>query len=510
MSRWPVPVPERSLRNWEHNPWLRMCLWYVPALGYLPLLDLRIPSFTHSIREIAGAFQALAFLESGFGALLYSTPAENLSGVHLHSLLSAPLVFVGYFEGGRLISFVAAILAVTVVGFIAAHLFDWRVGTLAPLFLWIQPLFSRFTYSFKPESLSIALTLLIVYLALRYDETDDRRLLGAMLVLIPITTGNHLWEASIALPVTALFLSRRRILEAAATIGTSLMSVLLVLNLANLKDLGPGQLSSSFAIFANGNLELVLTPGWWFYWWPADPFDVPTGLRRFLADPWTGSIGLLLPLSVLLGAWWAFRAYRQPSKRAVLLAAWFASGIAIPVALPGGFPSHEYYHWALLAPLALTGAVVATVLWTRLVQGVSTDWAKPVTAMTVLLLLVLAVGAPLQSGPFARAHLSGDLGGTLGGSGSLPDFRTEPVRVGQELSARGIDEPAAVTFVGDYASEFGNNYLTRTLLYAGIVPRQRSFDGTSPPLVATRDEAGDCEVMVLLQDDDTMRIQPCS
>lgn len=66
------------------------CLWVVPALSYLPLLTLSVPAFSHPYREIAGAFQALAYAEDGFGSLWYLTPQENLSGIHLHSLLSAP------------------------------------------------------------------------------------------------------------------------------------------------------------------------------------------------------------------------------------------------------------------------------------------------------------------------------------------------------------------------------------------------------------------------------------
>lgn len=74
-------------------------LKYIPGIVLIPLLTAPLPMSYHTAREIAGYFQALAFLRDGILSYTYLTPKENLSGLHLHSVLSSPLVGFGYIEG---------------------------------------------------------------------------------------------------------------------------------------------------------------------------------------------------------------------------------------------------------------------------------------------------------------------------------------------------------------------------------------------------------------------------
>lgn len=78
----------------------------------IPKLDQRLAIAYHPQREGAGYFQALAFVRDGVISYTCLTPDESLSVLHLHSLLSASFICLGYHEGGRLVTWFAAIAVI--------------------------------------------------------------------------------------------------------------------------------------------------------------------------------------------------------------------------------------------------------------------------------------------------------------------------------------------------------------------------------------------------------------
>ncbi len=54
--------------------WTKYLVWFVPALGLIPLLTEKIPVTIHGAREIAGYFQSLAIARAGLASYLFLTP----------------------------------------------------------------------------------------------------------------------------------------------------------------------------------------------------------------------------------------------------------------------------------------------------------------------------------------------------------------------------------------------------------------------------------------------------
>jgi hypothetical protein len=183
-----------------------VALYGLPFLVMLPLLTSPISMWYHAQREGAGYFQALAFTRLGIDSFSTLTPVESLSSLHLHSLLSAPLIELGYVEGGRLISLLAAIVAVILVGRIGYELSGREVALLAPGILLIHPLFLTHSYAFMPETLSIALTTGCLLATIRYVNHDDTRYIYAAITCFALGVANHMWEATILLPVVVYLL----------------------------------------------------------------------------------------------------------------------------------------------------------------------------------------------------------------------------------------------------------------------------------------------------------------
>lgn len=84
-------------------------LGLMPLVALVPLLDEPVPSKFQSVREIANYYQSLAVVRSGLSSYTYVTLQETDAAVHLYSVLSSPLVALGYVEAGRLVSALAAL-----------------------------------------------------------------------------------------------------------------------------------------------------------------------------------------------------------------------------------------------------------------------------------------------------------------------------------------------------------------------------------------------------------------
>jgi hypothetical protein len=125
-------------------------LIYVPVVSVIPLLTVELPVTHHQAREIAGYYQSLGLIRLGIESFFIQTPSESFSsGLHLHSVFSSAFLSLGYYEGGRLVSLVFAIVAVTAVAYISVQFVGIRVALLAPLFLWAHPFFLRSAYLYR-------------------------------------------------------------------------------------------------------------------------------------------------------------------------------------------------------------------------------------------------------------------------------------------------------------------------------------------------------------------------
>ena len=110
---------------------------FLPAFILFPLIFLPIPSQINSLRSVAGYFQAVAVVRLGTQSLFINTPVENLSSLHFHSMLSSPLVAIGYTEAGRLISLLAAVIAVAATVRLVQHWTDNETAFLSGTILWL-------------------------------------------------------------------------------------------------------------------------------------------------------------------------------------------------------------------------------------------------------------------------------------------------------------------------------------------------------------------------------------
>lgn len=169
--------------NSQIRDWIAVAL---PGVWFITLLDALIPIYFHRPREIAGYFAALAFAREPVRSFFYLTPAESYASLHLHSFLSAPLLALGYHEGGRLVSLLATIATALILYQFVNELTGKRfAGLVAGFGFWVIPFTQRFAYAFQPEALSIALTTAVVYLTHRYITVKDAWAFhGSLVVLV--------------------------------------------------------------------------------------------------------------------------------------------------------------------------------------------------------------------------------------------------------------------------------------------------------------------------------------
>ncbi len=469
-------------------------LWILPAIAALPLLTAATPIQYRATREVAGYFQTLSFVRDGFGAFTYITPRESFSALHLHSLLNTPFVALGYPSGMRLINFVIAIGVVVLVGSFVARHYGYLAGTITAFSLWAHPLFLRFSFGYLPEALSILLTAGAAIAMYQFAQTDENRWYLASVGLLAVAMTNHMWEATVALPLSALCLYARRYRHA---VGVPLVVATMFALIWYIRRIyGPvesGQLLG-YSVLKTG-LTVYARPEWW--------------LSHFSWHPIHIAFTLTLPASILAFAYWTNRTRHDQTAWNVLLSSWLASGITLIVLLPHGFAGHDYYLWALLAPLAMTVGVVVTEDLASVLPSVST---RQVALGLAGLLLVAAV----TNGWLLEAAV-------LGGTGlpvvSSPDGQVQPsnnltheqtINAGLEISDSEIETVSEVTFVGDWEQNYYSS-VGRVLIYSGHLvkgwedPRNAGHDyhgDYSPRFAQSPDEANDCKLMVIHTGDD--------
>lgn len=474
---------------------VRYIVAVLPAFVLIPILGAPMPTFDHPRVAVAGYFQSLAVLRDGAASYTYLTPYESGSALHLHSLLSVPVLAVGWTPAGRIISYMAAVAAALLVVGIGHRLFDTRVGALAPGLLWAHPLFTRFATRWWPEALGIALTVGAVYAALRSVASSGgggpagpggrpgpagRRWYALALMLLALGITNHLWEASIALPLAFLYArcgAYSRTAGVVAAAGGTLLFVEAV------KFLQPDETNLVGSYSVVHHPDLLFSTEWLFHGDPAGP-----------TDPFAFAISWTVPLSVLACIFLTRRrliAREDPTTTEFLLV-WFASGLAILVALPRGWRHHDYYLWALLVPLALSaGVFIASASQTLasaapLVsrgRGEGMDSQTLVTAaVAVVVASALIYGATFETMPVREGRYV-DAGGTEPG---------ELVRAGRDLAATNANDRSQIVFVGRWDHPF--NQTVRVLIYGRVPVEKREL---RLRFADSHREAGNCDATVV-------------
>lgn len=462
----------------------------LPALVLTPMLVAPLPATnSHIAVEVAGYYQALAFLEDGFASYTYLTPAESYSALHIHSLLSAPLLALGYIEAGRLVTLLASIVASVLVALIARRLLDTRALFLAPVLLWANPLFVRLSARWYPETLGIALTAGAMLALLRYLGSGRTRWYLVSLGCVALGVANHMWEATILLPMVVTLGYHRQWKHAIGVVVITLVAVAGTHWGTLQQPTGAGTLTH-FAFY--NEPTIFFSPSWWNH------------LPEITTHPLKYAETAILPLALVTLGWLAWRAYRTRERTPVVLGAWLASGAAIPLAIPLGANVHLYYDWAMLAPLAI--AMAAAFL--RIVDAHTTMPSQQTVRAAVAGLLVTAVvyGLVFELGLLAGTPVP--LANSIHSSVASPAGDVdvgEAVAAGQTIRARSIDNASAVVFVGEWGQSDGNQYqhipaAARVVIYGGVPISERSIAGDAsgaPQFVDRREDVPpDCAVTV--------------
>lgn len=455
-------------------------IWFLPSIFVLPATFQPIGLENHPAVEAAGYFQTVAIVETGIDSYAHLTIVESFSSLHLHSLLSSPLFAVGILHAGRIISLLAAVAAVILIHRIASREYE-QAAILAPAMLWATPLFVRFSGRWYTQSLSIALTIGVVYAVLKHVDTGRRRWYFCSLLLLAGGITNHLWEASIALPVVAIYSYHRRLKEAAGAVATTLLTIVVV---TAVKSFQPAvhNLTNSYAFY--NHLELFADPS----------FLVRGGPFQKYAFHFT--VAILPLIAVVLFLYFTTKFYRSRSRASILLASWLLSGLSIIFLLPRGWVSHDYYAWGLLAPLSLSAVHIASKLRSRSILR------KEHVSMLCVTLLVFASAYALwfSIGPPVLNRTADPATQTI--------ENNELLRAGQQLRHATV-ESHEIAFVGNWSGEHVAKW--RILMYARISPpgyRIKDSHPGSPSVVDSVAEATHCQWMVI-QEGDTVRTRPC-
>lgn len=413
--------------------YLKVLVAVLPALALVPLLDNPFGFYYYTGRAIAGYFQALAWLQLGLDSMTVATPMESLSSpVHLHSLLSAPLLALGVQSAGRVISLAAGVGASLGLGAVAAHFRGPRAGLLATSLYWIHPYTVRMSYVWHPDALSVFLTVTAVYFILRYDETERWPYWIASLGIACLAITVHFWEAIIGLPLVAVLFRRRDYILGGLT-SAGIWGFVVIVHLAsNYQPVIQGSLIEWFGVHNTG-LEIFIQASWW------------KGSPSVAVNPvWYTSHVLILPLSIFMLGYCAFRIKRvryyhnELPQFEILISTWILSGLTIPFLLPGGYLHHTYHIWGLVAPLLVSTAVIGSHLF----EDTISVQTPSVSAIAIVALLC----SSLYIIPFV--HGSAPLGEDLPTEGEPP--RAELEDAGNVLHERGVTNPERLSLVGKW------------------------------------------------------------
>jgi hypothetical protein len=474
----------------------------LPAFAVAPLLFSPLPLTegvdAHTAREIAGYFQALAFLETGLDSFTFLTPGESFSALHLHSLLTTPLLALGYTEGGRLISLIGGIVSAALLYQLAHYFVDRQIAVLTPALLWIHPLFVRSSARWWPDTISIAFTLAALYAAFRYCDSHQRLWYLGTLLAVSLAITNHMWEATIALPLVALFAYERDWLEAAGVVLTTGTTIVFVWLATHLQPAGASSLTH-YAVW--NNPMILLSPDWWIF------------IKGVASHPIVYSQTLTLPIGLVGLAWASVQVYQTRGRRYVVLTAWLVSGAAIPLLLPMGFDAHVYYLWGLLAPIAVLGTDVLN----RIAHRVAVNRETAVRHLTVVVVIVACLsGLMFEVGVFADSDIPAV---NEVGDGLEPNAGVgygEATAAGKAIRSASVRNPNGIVFVGDWGQDPDASFqklpaATRTIIYSGVLPRARSLSyevPDTPRFVTNESQVKQCAVMVT-KSNETVTVHKC-
>jgi len=504
----PSSDPLRRKLPWviESNWWFVVCLF--PLLGIAGALDARLPVTYHAAVEIGHFGQTIALLKDPLASYTYVTLQESTASIHLYSILSAPFVALGYFEGGRLISFISILIAALALNKIADISYSNLSAGIAPLVFVGNPLVLRWGYWFGPEALGIALTTLSVLAIVLYDRSEHVRWYYASVTLIILGVMNHLWEATILLPVVAVLYDRQ---EWKRLIAAGVVTVVAVAVCKSITTFQPNVASlGHYNIISTGPF-IFLKPEYWQLDHANTPFFV--------------AAKLLMPAVYILAivktvTWW-----RTRSSDALLEASWLVSGVSILVLLPGGAIPHSYYLWALPAPFAFTAARTLERSYLRLYDVVNRNTAQRVLIGSLVLFSMwgAVTAASVEAGSFHDSDID-----VLRNQGESRKPAQDVAKwtaddVGKRLRGYGVSDASEVTFVGEWNDRGYGAYLgpVRILMYGGVNLRDMwkfgaahtgaaGMDG-NPTFVKSVSEVdtSDCEVMIILKNDQSTEIQRC-
>jgi hypothetical protein len=443
--------------------------------------------------EVASYFQTLALVKDGLSSYTYLTPLESGAGIHLHAWVSAPLLVAGVTEAGRVVSLLAAVGTALLLWGVGTTLLDWRAGIFAAGLIWLHPLFVRFATRWYPEGLGLFLTLAAVYGALR----DEGGMLwyGAAVAALALGIANHLWEASIALPLTVLYLNRQAHLRIGGVVLATVLSIGAMEAVQSFQPPG-AQLARNYSVVAHP--KFLFRSNWLFR----------DGLT--LSTPLEAAVSLTVPVTLVALGFLVVAAAANPTETRLLLLSWLVSGLTILVLLPRGWRYHDYYIWALLAPLALSGGLALALSLDRVATHTRIP-AVPAGELVVSVLLCSALfyGATVelgQEGPERHSDISWADDDELREAGTA-------------LASHDVADASNVSFAGEWHfDEIAPAYLdrpdvVRVLIY-GEVPLEgrRLTDGNqSPNFVGGTDEIdpNNCTVAVI-RDEDGIHIVRCA
>jgi hypothetical protein len=467
-----------------------------PATAILPFLWAPIPGGYHGHREVAGYFQALAYWRDPVGQFFYNTPAENLSSIHFHSFLSAPFVGVGFPQGGRAMSLLAAVFATITVAYITAIVVSTRVAPVAAAALWAHPLFINFAGAFMPETVSILLTSgSILLFLLGYQKEYSIFVAGSVIILIPAIS-THLWEASILLPLVILAAYHRQ--WKVATIFPIVGGGVIAANwhLTNLQPSSPRSLIRRYALWQDPAV-LLSAENFWLETATPDLVSLGNILVLTLIGATILCIGLLI------------RGVQTGNRTPILLSTWLASGLSIPILLANGYLWHNYYLWAILAPLAVSIAAGIEVLIPRL-QTVINSFPAPRQKSFIIMFVTVSL---IWSLTFQLGVLAGtgvpvlDQRGVIESQGGV-DYQTL-VDAGKAVGEANVENQSMIVFVGDWGRRNSNHFgqfprMSTVLICSGLNIRTRGpsnvrpwFSSGGPRYYQNRSEVSECEILVV-------------
>lgn len=426
---------------------------YLPILLVIPLLTVSIPIPLSPTREIAAYYQSLSVIT--FGPL----PGEHFpvrqsdASLNLYSIIAAPLVDVGYFEAGRLVSYTFSIITTISLVSIIKYISSYRAVYLSPLLLWVNPYFFVFSWTLFPEAVSLGATTSAVALILLYISEERMLWYIASLFMTVIGVANHGWELVIILPIVSVLLLRGKwkhaLFYAAIPVLVGLFIKTVLLTDSTAAD------TSRFLITSTGP-SIFTTIDYWN--------DLLGGL--FSGNPFfiTRSFHFILGIATVV--YWALFSDKSQTI-SIFMISYAVSGLSIVVLLPGGV-THFYYLWAVIPPITLTIAVLFSRIISRLEGSIGSPQYVFNTVVAVLLLVAI-----VQVGVFV--HMT-DAAGThthnVGGVTPIPvdAEQKEILTTAKQIREAGVQDPQDIAFVGNWA--VGNNLprsgIVQIFIYSGI------------------------------------------